>query len=282
LVAAREVDMVLTRQSSIVAAVTLAACLVTATSRGADGQDAVEAPACPEGQRIDDVQPQDAIVARFRGKDARIFIESCLESGPDGRTADFDLVLVLSGPDVMGGTVAVMAQGECPVAHKFVGLMELIHAEEMVALFRRHPALQAIEHLDLGVLTQLAQIDEPAAAFHVGFVEAMGWGTLRDRPGSIDWLRRSAAAGYEPAMLAVGMSLAGPGVIDEQLLPIGAERTRDADTDLAEACYWLRRLERAQHKLSPLSQSVYLDEVAPRLTPDERKRCKALLAAPSK
>jgi len=274
--------MVLTRQPFTFALVALAAFLATGSPCEGAGQQTVGSPTCPEGQRIDDVQPQHAIVARLKGKDARIFIESCLESGPVGRTADFDLVLVLSGPDVMGGTVAVMAKGECPLTHKFLGAMELIHAEEMVALFRRHPALQAVEHLDLGVLTQLANAGEPAAAFHIGFVEAMGWGAPRDRPGSIEWLRRSATSGYEPAMLALGMSLAGPGVIDEQLLPAGAARPRDGATDLSEACYWLRRLERARHQLSALGRSVFRDEVAPKLTRDEKSRCKGLLKEDSR
>jgi len=235
-------------------------------------------PACLEGT-IHDVQPQEAIIARLRGKDARIFIESCLEHGPAGRTAPFDLVLILSGPDVMGGIVAVMAHGECAVAHKFLGLVEYLHAEEMVRLFRQHPVLQSVEHLDLDVLTRLAEAGEPAAAFHVGFVKAMGWGTERDRPGSVEWLRRAAEAGHEPSILALGMSLAGPGVIDEQLLPVGKARPRDAQTDLAQACYWLRRLAGARHELSPVARGVHRDEVEDRLTPAERKSCKALLKA---
>jgi hypothetical protein len=234
--------------------------------------------ACPEGT-IHDIQPQEAIIAELRGKDARIFVESCMEHGPAGETAPFDLVIILSGPDVMGGTVAVTALGECPVGHKFLGLMESVHAGEMVELFRTHAALQSVEHLDLDVLTQLAETGEPAAAFHVGFAKAMGWGTARDRPGSVAWLRRAAEAGYEPGMLALGMALAGPGVIDEQVLPIGKPRPRDAETDLAEACYWLRRLADAGHPLSPVASSVYRDEVEERLTSKENKSCKALLRA---
>gem|GEM_PF-3115503 len=233
-------------------------------------------PACPEGT-IHDIQPQDAIVARLSGKDARIFVESCLEHGPAGQTADFDLVLVLSGPDVMGGIVAVIAKGECPLGHKFLGLMEFIHAEQMVQLFQQHPALQAVEHLDLDALTRLAEAGEPVAAFHVGFAKAMGWGTERDRPGSIAWLRRAAEAGYEPGMLALGMALAGPGVLDEQLLPVGKERPRDAETDLVQACFWLRRLADAKHELSPLARGVARDELEDRLTSSERKSCNALL-----
>lgn len=233
-------------------------------------------PACPEGT-IHDVQPQEAIIARLRGKDARIFVESCLASGSTAAAAPFDLVLVLSGPDVMGGIVAVVAQGECPLGHKFLGLVEYVHAEEMVNLFRRHSALESVEHLDLEVLTQLAEAGEPAAAFHVGFVKAMGWGTERDRPGSIEWFRRAAQAGYEPGMLALGMSLAGPGVIDEQLLPVGKERPRDADTDLVQACHWLRRLAGARHALSPVANGIYRDEVEDRLTSKEKKACRTLL-----
>jgi hypothetical protein len=233
-------------------------------------------PACPEGT-IHDIQPQDAIIARLTGKDARIFVECCLEHGPSADAPQFDLVLILSGPDVMGGTVAVIAQGECPVGHKFLGLMEFIHAGEMMKLYQQLPALQAVEHLDLQVLTDLAEAGEPTAAFHVGFVKAVGWGTERDRKGSIAWLRRAAEAGYEPGMLALGMALAGPGVLDEQVLPIGRQRPRDAETDLATACYWLRRLADAGHELSPLAKGIYEDEVKDRLTPAERKSCKSLL-----
>lgn len=238
-------------------------------------------PKCPEGT-IHDVEPQDAIIARLRGKDALIFVECCLERGPTAGEPDFDLVLILSGPDVMGGIVAVIAKGECPLGHKFLGLMEFIHAEEMVQLFRQHPALQRVEHLDLEVLTQLGEAGEPTAAFHVGFVKAMGWGTERDRPGSIEWLRRAAEAGYEPGMLALGMAYAGPGVLDEQLLPVGKERPRDAGTDLVQACYWLRRLADARHDLSPLAKGVYRDEVEDRMTSAEKKSCKALLKAQRK
>lgn len=231
---------------------------------------------CPEGT-IRDIQPQNAIIGHLQGKDALIFIESCMEHGAAGRAAPFDQVLILRGPDVLGGIVAVTALGECPVGHKFLGLVEFIHAQEMVQLFRRHPALQAVEHLDLQSLTQLAEAGEPAAAFHVGFAKAMGWGTERDRPGSIEWLGRAADAGYEPAMLALGMSLAGPGVLDEQVLPIGKRRPRDAQTDLVEACYWLRRLGGARHEFSPLATSVYQGEVADQLTATEKKSCNALL-----
>jgi hypothetical protein len=92
--------------------------------------------ACPEGV-IADIQPQDAIVARLSGKDARIFIQSCLARGPVGPTPEFDQVLILRGPDVMGGAVAVIARGECAVGHKFLGLLEFIHAQEMVMRSRR-------------------------------------------------------------------------------------------------------------------------------------------------
>lgn len=235
-----------------------------------------EQQACPEGV-IADIQPQDAIIARLSGKDARIFIQSCLAQGPASRTPEFDQVLILSGPDVMGGTVAVIAQGECAVGHKFLGLLEFIHAQEMVQLFSRHPALQPVEQLDLAVLTQLAESGEPVAAFHVGFVKAMGRGTPRDRPGSIAWLQRSAKTGFEPAMLGLGMSLAGPGVIDEQLLPIGAQRPRDAETDLPQACYWLRQVAGLKGELARVAQSIYDDEVASRLTSKERQACRALL-----
>jgi hypothetical protein len=235
---------------------------------------------CPEG-RIADIEPQEAIVARLSGKDARIFIESCLESGPAGRTPDFDQVLILSGPDVMGGTVGILARGECVVGHKFLGLVEFLHAGQMMQLYRRHPALQSVEHLDLEVLTQLAEDGEPAAAFHVGFVKAMGWGTARDRPGSIEWLRKSAEAGFEPGMLALGMAFAGPGVIDEQLVPLGEQRPRDAHTDLVQACYWLRRLAGLDHELSGVAQRVYDDEVGPRLTSKEKKACRKKGTQPS-
>jgi len=232
---------------------------------------------CPEGT-IADIQPQDAIIARLHGRDARIFIESCLAGGPTAPTPAFDKVLILSGPDVMGGTVAVIAQDQCPVGHQFLGLMEFIHANEMVLLFQRHPALQSVEHLDLGVLTDLAQhAGEPAAAFHVGFAKAMGRGTPRDRAGSIDWLRRAAEAHYTPGMLGLGMALAGPGVIDEQVLPVGRQRPRDAQTDLVQACYWLKRTAAMKQELSSVAGSVYRDEVEPRLTPDEKKACRALL-----
>lgn len=90
----------------------------------------------------------------------------------------------------MGGIVAVMAQGECPVAHNFPNLVEYLHTDEMVSLPRRHPALESVGHLD--VLTELAGTGGPAAAFHVGFVKAMGWRTERDRAGSIAWFRRRA------------------------------------------------------------------------------------------
>ena len=42
---------------------------------------------CPEGA-IADIQPQDAIIARLSGKDARIFIQSCLAQGPASRTPE--------------------------------------------------------------------------------------------------------------------------------------------------------------------------------------------------
>ena len=231
---------------------------------------------CPEG-RIADIEPQEAIIGRFEGRKARIFVESCLESGPTGRTPEFDTVLILSGPEVMGGTVGILAQGECTVGHKFLGLVEFLHAGAMAKLYEHHPALQDVEHLDLAALTPLAEAGEPRAAFHLGFVKTMGWGAERDRPGSIVWFRRAAEAGYEPGMLALGMALAGPGVVEEWVLAVGEQRPRDAETDLVQACYWLRQLAAPEHGLADVAQGLYEREVAPRLTRKEKKACDALL-----
>ena len=239
----------------------------------AHGQATV--PTC-EGGTLADVQPAEAVVLRLRDRQARIFIETLAGASPPSETvaAIADGAAVLSSPDVLGGIVALALRAECVLGHMFVSPLALIDATTVVELYEQRPELRSSEHLDEAALQKLADAGEPAAEFHTGFVRALARGSPTDRAQSIDWLRRSAAHGHGAGMLALGMALAGPGVIQDESQTVGEPPRRDEWTDLAQSCYWLRRAVRAEDPWIPnLARITFDAKVAPRMTNDETQRC---------
>jgi TPR repeat protein len=155
-----------------------------------------------------------------------------------------DGAAVLSGPEVLAGIVARALRGECVVGRRFISLLELVDATTVVELHEQLAELRASGHLDAAGLQRLADAGDPAAEFHAGFATALGLGSPADRAGSIEWLRRSASHGHGAGMLALGMSLAGPGIVEDE------------------------------------ARFVFAVEVAPRMTGEETRRCLKLLKAP--
>ena len=241
-----------------------------------------EVPTCEEGT-LAEVEPAEAVVLRLRDRQARIFLE-VLAGGPDPSTtvgAVADGAAVLSGPDVLGGIVALALRGECVIGHRFISPLELMDATTVVELHEQHPELGASGHLDAAGLQKLADAGDPAAEFHAGIVKALGPAASADRAQSIDWLRRSAAHGHGAGMIALGMSLAGPGIVEDEARIVGEARRRDELTDLAQSCYWLRRAVRVDDPwLRNVARFVFDVEVAPRMTSEETRRCLSLLKAP--
>lgn len=256
-----------------VLAVAAGARVVTARAAETETPEQATVPAC-EGT-LAEVQPAEAIVLRLHDRQARIFIEA-LVGKSSGTVADVaDGAAVLSGPDVLGGIVALAARGECVLGHMFISPLQFIDARTVVELHERRPELRSSEHLDEAALQQLADAGEPAAEFHAGFVM-----TYADRAQSIEWLRRSVSHGHAAGMLALGMALAGPGIIEDQAETVGEPRRRDEFTDLAQSCYWLRRAVRVEDRgISSLARHTFDVKVAPRMTNDETRRCLSLLKA---
>lgn len=255
-----------------------------ATARGAETKTPAPTtvPTCEDGT-LADVQPAEALVLRLRDRQARIFIEALAGvSDPSATVAvATDGAAVLSGPEVLGGIVALALRGECVVGRRFISPLELMDATTVVDLHEQRPELRASEHLDAAALRKLADAGDPAAEFHAGFVRALGLGPPADRAQSIEWLRRSAAHGHGAGMLALGMSLAGPGVVEDEARPVGQPRRRDELTDLAQSCYWLRRAVRVDDPwLRNVARFVFDIEVAPRMTGEETRHCLSLLKAP--
>jgi hypothetical protein len=260
----------------------LAGVLTARADRPATGESrraSPAAPACEQGT-LAEVEPAAAISLRFQDRRARIFIEA-LEGSPlppESPAAALDGAVVLAGPEVMGGIVAIALRGQCVIGHRFLAALELIHATAMVELHDQRPELASVEHLDAARLQALADAGEPAAEFHAGIVRALGLDVPADRAVSTDWFRRSAARGYGPGMLALGMALAGPGIVEDESRVVGEPRRRDDLTDLPQSCYWLRRAARdADPWVAGQARFVFEAEVAPRMRPEETRGCKTLL-----
>ena len=199
---------------------------------------AADEPECELGT-VDTIQPADAIRERITGPDAWIFAETLMHQWEAASVERTDAVLLMSGPDVMGGNVVFIVAGNCILGYKFVTILELIHAQEIVDLYHVEQALADKTHLDEAVLAELAAAGNPVAEFHAGLVAAWGRGGKGDRDASLDWLQRSAEQGYTPAVLALGMALTGPDVIHDGVEFIGEPPPTDEFTDLVSACYWL-------------------------------------------
>ena len=270
-------------------AATLAALAIAGGARAATARDAAarppaqaQVPTCEDGT-LAEVQPAEAPVLRLRDRQARIFLEA-LAGGPDPSAtvaAVADGAAVLSGPEVLAGIVALALRGECVVGRRFISLLELMDATTVVELHEQRAELRASGHLDAAGLQRLADAGDPAAEFHAGFATALGLGAAADRARSIEWLRRSASHGHGAGMLALGMSLAGPGIVEDEARIVGEPRRRDELTDLAQSCYWLRRAVRVDDPwLRNVARFVFDVEVAPRMTGEETRRCLQLLKAP--
>lgn len=225
---------------------------------------------CEQGTEAD-IEPQSAIAARYTGRDARLLVQA-LEPGVD--TTKFDTVIILQGAEVLGGTVAVVARKECLLGHKFLSALDYIYGTRMLALYRTNPTLQHSERLEMATLRSMAEAGDPAAQFHVGLMYAWGRGVAPDRRASIEWLKRAAQRGFSPAELALGMALAGPGVILDEAEIVGQPPRMDEYTDLVSAYLWLDAAGRANERDVKAVAAFQLRELVLRMSPEDLKRAK--------
>lgn len=232
-----------------------------------------EAKICQHGSEAD-IEPKSAITARFSGRDARLFIEA-VEPGVD--TTMFDSVVVLRGPDVFGGTVALALKDGCFVGRKFLSGLEYIHVTQMVSLLRTNPALLESDPLEIATLRAMAEAGNPTAQFHVGLMYAWGRGVSPDRRAAIEWLRRSTQHGFSPAMLALGMALSGPGVILDEAEIVGQPPRSDEFTDLVAAYFWLDSASRSSEHDVRVEASCQLRKIGRRMSAEELRKAKSLV-----
>lgn len=230
-----------------------------------------DAKPCP-GRSEADIQPSGSVAARFTGRDAHRFV-AAVEPGADA--TQLDTVVVLRGPEVLGGTAAFVFKDGCFAGRKFLSGLDYIHAVQMVALFRASPALQEEDRLEMATLSSMAEAGDPAAQFHVGLMYAWGRGVPTDRRASIEWLERAARRNFSPAMLALGMALSGPGVILDEVRAAGKPQRTDPYTDLVAAYSWLDAASRASEPDIRAEAELRLQELAARMSPDELRRAKA-------
>ena len=229
-------------------------------------------PICQFGSE-DDLDP-DRIIARLSGRDSFLFLEAVEH---EVSAMLFDAVVVLRGPDILGGTIAALIKDGCVFGHKFLSRLELIYATQILALFQTNPDLQDADHLENAAIQAIAEDGDPAAQFHMGLVYAWGRGVSADRGVSIEWLKRSGLQEFGPAMLALGMTLSGPGALIDEAEKVGKPPRTDENTDLAMAYFWL---EAASHSKAPYVKEealFQLDELAKRMSPEEIRRAKDLV-----
>ena len=223
---------------------------------------------CQQGSETD-IEPKSAVIARFTGRDARLFVEAVQ---PGVGATSFDGVVILRGPDVMGGMVAVVLKDGCSVGRKFLSGLDYIHATQMLAFYRTNPALRHSDRLDMATLKSMAEAGDPAAQFHVGLAYAWGRGVPADRSASIEWLKRAAQRGFSPAMLALGMALSGPGVILDEAEVAGKPPRTDEFTDLVAAYSWLDAASRSGESDVKAEAAFRLQELTRRMSPEELRR----------
>jgi len=238
---------------------------------------AAEEPECKLGT-VDEIQPADAIRERITGSDAWLFSETLMDRWEPASVETVDAVLLMSGPDVMGGNVVFLVSGNCILGYKFVTILELIHAREIVDLYRSEQVLADKRHLDEALLAKLAAAGNPVAQFHAGLVAAWGRGGKADRGTSLDWLQRSADDGYTPAILALGMALSGPDVIHDGVEFVGEPPPTDDFTDLVRACYWLAiAMNFSPRPIIAQAAEIYFDMHLAKMSDEEMVACKKLL-----
>lgn len=226
-------------------------------------------------------EPQSADTKTFKGREAVLFYEALAHGNQPVREPIFDTIVLRSGREVLGGTVALIAKGDCVLGHGFLSALDYIHATEMLLLYSTLPELKGDAHLDLARLRALADAGEPAAQFHVGLALALGWGAEQNRGAGISWLRRCAETGYAPGMLALGMALSGPGSLEDEAETVGAPPRVDEFTNRAQACFWLKSAGASGDGLveGAARQELERRELESLMTREERAECKRLLRA---
>lgn len=228
------------RLRSLGAGLLMTGVLLAAPADAAGARLAKAAPAEPECEfTLDQFEPRSAARTTFLGRDAVIFYEALLHRNQPVPEPPFDRVVLRSGRDVLGGTVVLIASGDCVLGHGFLSALDRIHATELVKLYADRASLQQSDHLDLEELRALADAGDPVAQLHVGLTLARGWGVPQDRGAGIGWLQRSADQGCAPGMLALGLARSGPGGLEDEAQSVGEPPRTDSFTDHVQACVWL-------------------------------------------
>jgi len=233
----------------------------------------VDAPICQQGSEAD-IEPKSAINARFAERDARLFVEAV---EPGIAPTSFDSVVILRGPQVLGGTVAVVLKDGCFVGRKFLSGLDYIHATQMVTFYRTNLALQHSDRLEMAALQAMAEAGDPVAQFHVGLMYAWARGVAPDRGAAIDWLKQAAHGGFGPAMLALGMALSGPGALTDEAEKVGEPPAADEFTDLVTAYVWLDAASRSSERDVKVEASFRLRELSQRMASEELRKAKELV-----
>lgn len=219
--------------------------LMTCVALCGSAADAAAGPADPAASApkcefmLEQFEPRSAAKTTLLSRDAVIFYEALLHRNEAVADPPFDRVVLRSGGDVLGGTVVLVARGDCVLTYGFLSGLDLIDATELVYLYANRASLQQDAHIDLDKLRALAAAADPIAQFHVGLTLALGWGQPRDRATGITWLQRAAEQGYAPAMLALGMAFTGPGSLEDEVKFVGEPPRTDEFTDWVKACVWL-------------------------------------------
>lgn len=163
-------------------------------------------PTAALGQCVRDteLEPQSAVAGKWTGEEASIFASS-IERGVDTRI--LDEVVVLRGPDVLGWTVAVIFKDGCALARNYLATPDYLHAEGMVALYRRNLLWSGLSQAEvMQRLTKLALEGNLDAQFQIAMLYGRGAGPSGDRDDklAIQWLQRAAGRGSVPAQFALG------------------------------------------------------------------------------
>lgn len=142
-----------------------------------------------------DIEQQGQITHRFEGPDAQVFIDAI---DPGAGTEEWSFVMVLSGPDVFGGTVAIVGTKDCLNGMKFLGPVEIDNALRMVERRREGKPVSVAE------LERKAAQGDAEAEYHIGVRREL----IRRGSGRA-LLTQAAEQNLSPAIISLGYLAGG-------------------------------------------------------------------------
>ena len=210
-----------------------------------------------------DIEPEGAITHRFEGQDATVFLDSIQPSMNTSSSRNY--VMVLSGPDVFGGIVALVGTKECLSGRKFLNFIELRNALQMVERQR------AGRTVSIAGLEREAARGDAEAELHLGMRRELEY-----RGSGRQLLTRAAEQNIGLAIVALGYGVSG---LDFALVKErGVWRSTDPAADQPLGYCWLRVGTLLRDEELRRASRQFLRDLAVRMSDQEKAKGEELWA----